>query len=247
MKLRRAAGFALQKTQNNMKMKNYNAVKIVKRVIDLAMILLSVLLMGGITAFRNVAVHEWLGTALTVLWIFHNILNRNFYKSIFRGKYNGFRIIMVSVNLALIACAFLLAASGIILSNSVFAFLGIENGMAFARTTHLVASHWYYILIAFHFSLHAGVIFSCIPVLKNGSMVGKILRKLPLIISVYGIYAFAIRGFYKYLFYLQPFFFFDVERGVALFILDYFSIFVLVATVFYYIGNILKYFSKKSI
>lgn len=220
-------------------------VKIVRWVLDVAMILLSVLLMGGITAFKNVAVHEWLGTALIVLWIFHNVLNRHFYKSIFRGKYNGFRIAMILVNFALVICMFLLAASGIILSNSVFTFIGIKNGVAFARTAHLVASHWYYILIAFHFSLHAGMIFSSIPALKNGSAAGKILHALLLVISTYGIYVFTVRGFYKYLFYIQPFFFFDIERGFTFFILDYLSIFVLAATVFYYIGKILKCFSRK--
>lgn len=220
-------------------------VRIVKRILDVAMILLSVLLMGGITAFKNVAVHEWLGTALTALWIFHNVLNRHFYKSIFRGKYNSFRIAVSLVNFALVICMFLLAASGIILSNSVFVFIGIKNGVAFARTAHLVASHWYYILIAFHFSLHAGMIFSSIPALKNGSVTRKIFRALLLGVSTYGLYAFAVRGFYKYLFYIQPFFFFDIERGFTFFILDYLSIFVLVATVFHYIGKILKCFSRK--
>lgn len=210
-------------------------VRIIKRILDVVMTALSILLMGGITAFENLSVHEWLGTALTVLWICHNILNWKFYKSIFRGKYNNVRIITVSVNLALAVCIIFLAASGIILSNSVFAFLGINNGMAFARKAHLVASHWYYILIAIHFSLHTGMFFGSIPVLKNGSVFGKILCALPLVLSAYGIYAFIVRGFYKYLFYTQQFFFFDTERGFALFILDYFSIFVLAATVFYYI------------
>lgn len=40
------------------------AAKIVMRVPDVFMTVLSVLLMGGITAFENLAVHEWLGAAL---------------------------------------------------------------------------------------------------------------------------------------------------------------------------------------
>ena len=213
------------------------AAKIARRALDVLMTALSVLLMGGITAFENLAVHEWLGAALIVLWIFHNVLNRGFYRSLFRGKYNAARIVMVSVNGALLVCVTLLAVSGIILSNSVFTFLNIHGGMAFARTAHLVASHWYYILVALHFALHVGAVFGNIPVTKDSlhPVAAKIFRAVPIVFSAYGIYAFILRGYYKYLFNTQPFFFFDIERGFALFILDYFSIFVLAATVFYYI------------
>lgn len=211
--------------------------KIIRRVLDVLMTVVSVLLMGGVTAFRNLAVHEWLGAALIAMWIFHNVLNRGFYRSLFRGKYNAARIVMVAVNAALLLCVALLAASGIMLSNSVFAFLNIHGGMAFARTAHLVASHWYYILVALHFAFHAGAIFGNIPAMKDRvhPVAAKILRAIPVVFSAYGIYAFILRGYYKYLFNTQPFFFFDVERGFALFVLDYFSIFVLAATVSYYI------------
>lgn len=211
--------------------------KIIRRVLDVMMTAVSVLLMGGITAFENLAVHEWLGAALIAMWIFHNVLNRGFYRSLFRGKYNAARIVMVAVNAALLVCVALLSASGIMLSNSVFTFLNIHGGMAFARTAHLVASHWYYILVALHFAFHAGAVFGNIPATKDRlhPVAAKILRAIPVVFSAYGIYAFILRGYYKYLFNTQTFFFFDVERGFALFVLDYFSIFVLAATVFYYI------------
>ena len=224
-----------------------SAAKIVRRVLDVFSVYginAFVLLMGGITAFENLAVHEWFGAALIAMWIFHNVLNRGFYRSLFRGKYNAARIVMVSVNGALLVCMALLAASEIMLSNSVFTFLKIHGGMAFARTAHLVASHWYYILVALHFALHAGTVFGNIPATKDSlhPVTAKIFRAVPVVFSVYGIYAFVLRGYYKYLFNTQPFFFFDIERGFSLFILDYFSIFVLAATCFYYI---LKFSLKK--
>lgn len=218
-------------------MSNVGAAKCKKRILDFAMMTLSLLLMGGPMAFEHPGKHAWMGASLFVLWIFHNILNRNFYKALFRGKYNVFRIVMVTVNLALAVCVVLLAVSGVELAtigfeHSPFDFLG----MGFARTAHLVASHWYYILISLHFSLHAGVIFGNFRLLKSDihPIGSKILRAIPPILSAYGIYAFVCRGFYNYLFYTRQFFFFDVERGFFLFVLDYFSIFVLVATVFHY-------------
>lgn len=93
-----------------------------------------------------------------------------------------------------------------------------------ARTTHLAASHWYYILIALHFGLHTGAVFSGIKL--NGA--AKIaVRCLVAAVSAYGVFAFFLRGVWKYLFLTQEFFFFDLGRSFALFLLDYVSIFVL--------------------
>lgn len=64
------------------------------------------------------------------------------------------------------------------------------------------------------------------------------------VICIYGIYAFIQRGFWKYVFYSQQFFFFDLERGYILFALDYLSILILIATISYYLGKFLQRKSK---
>ena len=51
---------------------------------------------------------------------------------------------------------------------------------------------------------------------------GKIIRR--------SIYAFIIRGLWKYMFLQQPFFFFDAERGYLLFALDYIATMALFAS-----------------
>ena len=71
------------------------------------------------------------------------------------------------------------------------------------------------------------------------------LKIILVLICAYGIYAFIQRGFWKYVFYSQQFFFFDLERGYILFALDYFSILILIATVSYYLGKFLQKKSKK--
>lgn len=199
-----------------------------RRILDAVMTSLSVLLMGGIFLFPSDAVHEILGTVLIALWILHNVLNRAFYKSLFRGKYNAVRIVMAAVNGALLAASVLLAVSGVMLSNRVFVFLGIERGMGFARTAHLAASHWYYILIALHFGLHAGAVFSGVKL--NGTR--RIAARCVVgALSLYGAVAFFVRGLWKYLFLTQEFFFFDLGRGFILFLIDYVSVFVLFSAV----------------
>lgn len=217
-------------------MKKGTGARISRRILDVLMTVISVLLMGGLQAFPDDAVHEILGTALIVLWIAHNVLNRAFYKSLPRGTYTARRIVMVCVNGALIACCLLLAVSGIMLSNRVFAFLGIDRGMGFARAAHLAASHWYYILISLHFLLHAGALASSVPLPgKLQCRTGAIaVRAVLLLVCVYGAYAFFLRGYWKYLFLTQPFFFFDTERGFALLIADYCSMFVLFSVIFHF-------------
>ena len=44
------------------------------------------------------ALHEWLGIGMTVVLIVHHILNIKWYGSLFKGKYNAYRIIVTVVN-----------------------------------------------------------------------------------------------------------------------------------------------------
>ncbi len=208
-----------------------NGKKIIRRALDAVMTLLSVLLAGGLFLFPSDVVHEVLGTVLILLWAAHNILNRGFYKSFIKGKYTAVRVMMIVINAALLVSCALLAVSGIMLSNRVFAFIGIERGMGFARKAHLAASHWYYILIALHFALHAGAVFSGIKLRRTARWIRLLVHCTIGAVSFYGLYAFVRLGLWKYLFLTQEFFFFDVQRGFALFLADYISIFVLFASV----------------
>ncbi|MGN0739807.1 MAG: DUF4405 domain-containing protein [Treponema sp.] len=210
---------------------------IIRRALDFAMTILSVLLMGGLFLFPSDVVHEILGTALIFLWASHIVLNRSFYKSLFKGKYTPFRIVMTVINTALLASCVLLAVSGVMLSNHIFVFLGIEHGMGFARLAHLAASHWYYILIAFHFSLHAGAVFSGLKLKEKSRSVRVSVNCAVGALSLYGLFTFVRLGLWKYMFLAQEFFFFDMQRGFVLFVLDYVSIFVLFAAVGYWVNK----------
>lgn len=212
-----------------------NKKTILRRALDLEMTILSVLLMGGLLVFPSDAVHEVLGAVLIFLWAVHNVLNRSFYKSLFNGKYSPFRIVMTVINSAIVVCCVLLAVSGVMLSNYVFAFLQIESGIGFARLVHLAVSHWYYILIVLHFSLHAGAVFGGLKLKAVRVAVNCAVGA----VSLYGLFAFVRMGLWKYLFLIQQFFFFDMERGFLLFVVDYISVFVMFAAVGYW-GRLLE-------
>ncbi len=218
--------------------------------LDITMTILSIILMGGNYLFPADLIHEILGVGLFVLWGVHIILNRRWYGAIFRGKYNPYRVMQTIINCCILICTIFLMISGIILSNHIFTFLNIQSGLGFARIAHLLASHWYYLFMSMHIGLHVGMIANRIKQKrqeKNDSVVTskksakKIISHILLSLAcAYGLYAFIIRGVWKYLILKQQFFFFDLERGYILFALDYISIIILFATISHFIAKILK-------
>lgn len=212
--------------------------------VDISMTILSVILMGGNYLFPADIVHEILGLALFFLWAVHIALNRRWFGAMFKGKYNPYRVMQTVVNCGILICTIFLMISGIILSNHIFTFLGIEKGLGFARVAHLLASHWYYLFMSLHIGLHVSMIANKIAQKKDAanessnqeskpqSSARKIIFRIVLALAcAYGIYAFIERGVWKYLFLQQQFFFFDLERGYILFAVDYISIIILFATI----------------
>ena len=239
-----------------------NKLNKIRLPLDIMMTLVSIVLMGGNFLFPAEIVHEILGVGLFVLWGVHIFLSRRWYGGIFKGKYNPYRIMQTVINCCILICTIILMISGIILSNQLFTFLGIEKGLGFARIAHLLASHWYYLFMSLHIGLHVGVItnkmrhhapINCHPELVSGSSTNempkqlrhdKLRKTIPRILlvltSFYGLYAFIDRRVWKYIVLKQQFFFFDLERGYILFAMDYISIIILFAVVSRLVAAILK-------
>ena len=64
---------------------------IMKRTVDAAMTILLLCLMAY--QVTGEAAHEWIGMSMTALVIVHQILNRKWYGSLLKGKYNAYRIL----------------------------------------------------------------------------------------------------------------------------------------------------------
>ena len=98
-------------------------------MIDSAMTLISLMLIGGNYFFPWAGVHEILGVSLFVFWGMHVALNRRWYASLLKGAYRPFRIMQTIVNCGILVCAAFLTISGIMLSQHVFVFfLDMEKG-----------------------------------------------------------------------------------------------------------------------
>lgn len=198
---------------------------ICKIVIDMAMTVLLLFLMARqITGDLD---HEWLGAGMFVLWIAHHILNRGWYGHLFKGKYGPVWILRLIINIALFFSMLGLMVSGVILSRTVFTFLPISGGVAFARSLHVVSAFWGFVLMAFHLGLHWNMILG---MLQNavGAAAPKPLRFLlrigAVFIAGYGAYAFIKNQIFSYLFLTTLFVFFDFEKPVWLFFAEYMAI-----------------------
>lgn len=166
--------------------------KLFRIIIDCLMLILYIIEMGE--KYVGNAVHEWLGVALMIVFIIHNILNRKWYKTIFKGKYNSLKILNVFINIVLIICMLGLFMSGIMISMTVFKFLGL-NGGALARQLHIAFSYLGLIFIGLHLGLHIGTMFIAIKKkIGFNSKEEKIVNILGYILSIsiiiYGIYIF---------------------------------------------------------
>ena len=209
--------------------------KHIRMPIDISMTILSVVLMGGTVLFADDRVHQILGMVLLGLWAVHTVLNHRWYGSIFRGRYNAYRIMQTIVNIGITLCAVLLFVSGM----SMAWFMPVGIGLGAARIIHLVSSHWYYIFMAFHLGMHISMIFSTIKINRFGKIPNLLILIVIILICGYGIFAFIIRGVWKYMFGVQQFFFLDLDRGYVLFAIDYVAILVLLAAVSHFVTKTL--------
>lgn len=175
--------------------------------------------------------HEIAGVAMLVLFIAHHVLNRNWFRGLFRGRYNPYRTLRTIVNLLLCVIMVFLPLSGIMMSKHLFTFLPTEGLSATARTVHLLCSYWGFALMSFHLGLHID------------AMLKKKPRWLPFAagaVTIYGAYAFVKRELPLYMFLRSRFVFFDFSEPRIFFFLDYLAIMGLFATVGYLTGKALK-------
>ena len=214
--------------------------------LDIAMTLLSIVLMGGTVFFPSDQIHQVLGLCLLALWAAHISLNYRYYTTLFRGTYAPYRIMQTVINSCILLCAILLGVSGVMMASFLPPTLPVPLG--FARRTHLISSHWYYFFMCAHIGLHVNMIFSKIGKRRAKPLSSRIslaLKALVALLCVYGAVAFYLRGLWRYMFGVQQFFFFDLEKGYLLFFADYIAILVLFATLTHLIARALLS-SKKS-
>lgn len=193
------------------------------------------------------AAHEWLGIGIFVLFILHHILNRKWSGSLLKGKYTPLRIWQTTLVLLVLAAMIGSMVSGVILSRHALSFLPIKGGRSFARSLHMLASYWGFVLMSLHLGLHWRMMMGMAgKMMKKPSAVRTwTLRIFALAIAVYGVYAFIKRDIGSYMLLKIQFVFFDFEEPLTVFLLDYMAIMGLFIFIGHYLTDILKRYSKK--
>jgi hypothetical protein len=179
--------------------------------------------------------HKIMGSLLLLLFIVHNIVNRNWYKGLLKGKYGPARIIRTIINVLLAISMLGMIVSGIMLSPLSY-LLSFRSGML-GRRLHMLSTAWGFILVSAHLGLHWGRIVGMITRLTRGRIPPLMLRLAALGIASYGVYAFFVRQFGQRMFLLIDYAFFDYEEPAVFFFRDYIAVMGLFACVGYYSVN----------
>ncbi len=216
--------------------------QIIKIIIDMSMTALLPFLMAYMITGQKV--HEWLGAAMFLLFIEHHILNFQWIKNLFKGKYTIVRIFTTLINILLLLDIIGLAVSGIMMSGYVFDFLNIHSGMIFARRLHMLSAYWGFMFMSFHLGQHwnfcIGTVKRMTHNVKENIIIIWVLRIFIFCVSIYGIYAFFTENIIDYLFLKTAFVFFDFEKQAIVFFCEYISMMILFAAMAYYLNKWLQ-------
>ena len=165
---------------------------------------------------------------MLVLFLEHHILNRGWYKSLFKGRYTPVRVFQICVDMLLLTAMLAQMYSGIAMSRHVFAFLPIDGGMALARRLHILGAYWGFILMSVHLGLHWNMFLNMTKKKLSFTEKAKGFSGLPFLlgvfISLYGAFVFIDRDFPTYLFLQSECVFLDYGEPIWSFYLDYISL-----------------------
>ena len=200
------------------------------------------------TALVQEVPHEYVGIALFIAVIVHIVLNRRWFKALFRGRYNAVRVLQLVAIVGLLACIIGQVVSSLVLSKYAFGFLPALPGASWARRAHMLCSYWSFV---FAFA-HAGLQFKGFSrlVKQKGSdspSAAVWLGRIAVIaIACYGVYAFVQVNMGAYLLGQIEFAFVDFATPPALMCARYAAIAVLVAAAFHCLRRVIEALGKRN-
>ena len=202
-------------------------------VIDIALAAVLVALMA--TAIVQEAPHEWLGVGLFALIVAHIVVNRRWLAAILRMRRDALRVLQLVVLVGLVACIVGQVVSSVVISKHAFGFLPVLPGASWARRVHMICSYWSFVLAFAHTGLHARLPKNMAP------WQTWIARAAFAAVACYGVYSFVQLGLGPYLLGQVQFAFADSSAPLAMSVARYASVAVLVASVFHYIRQMIRY------
>lgn len=198
-------------------------------IVDIALIIMLFLLM--LHSKIGILTHEILGISLISLFIIHHIMNKHFYKNIFKNRYNKLRLFYLVIDILMIIMMLVMIVSTFLISQKIFVSFKLGNDYL-GRILHIISSYSLYILCGLHLGLHYN---SIIKLKKEDKKILNIF--LTIIACVFGINGFIKRKFMSKL-SLSILYPIHYDESIITWIIDYISIFIMFLIIGYGIYKI---------
>ncbi len=143
------------------------------------------------------AAHEWLGTVVLVLFVWHFWQHRRWFAMLNRGRYHANRVLGTLFNGGLCFTTLGLCASSIMLSQVVFAFLPLHLPQGTGLTPHQICAAWGFLWAALHLGQHTGIF------LRRFSAVYRYKRIFTVFVAAFAVWAIGQGDFLRLLFLQQ--------------------------------------------
>ncbi|WP_249597169.1 DUF4405 domain-containing protein [Peribacillus frigoritolerans] len=197
---------------------------LIRLVIDLSMTVLMLVAMAY--QITGNAMHELAGVILCLLFITHNILNRRWYKTIFKGKHNVRRILSIVVNLLFLISMAVVMISSVTISRNMIPFIPINDDTVLLQI-HVMTSYWGFIFMAVHIGMSWATIINSVRKMTGITGTSRIrtiaFRVMAVLIVVYGVQASFERGMLNKLTIYNPFGWESYDSSMK-FLLDHLAI-----------------------
>lgn len=158
----------------------------IKIIVDVAMFTLFLYLLSYRPGM-GLMVHAVVGIAQLTLFLLHHILNLNWYKALFRGRYSPRRILLTASDFLLLVAMGTMIVSSVMVSGMVFAFVPFRM-TSWWRRIHVAASGWCFLLTGFHVGMHMTGLFSRLERKGRGHL--RLIRIIEAAIVCAGVYGF---------------------------------------------------------
>ena len=216
--------------------------KRIRMIVNISMTVILPLLMAY--SLIGETFHEIAGITMFAMFVVHQLLNRQWYAALFKGRYTARRIFQTVINLLLLIFMILQPLSGIMMSKHLFAFIAVPGAAATAREIHLVLAYWGFALMCVHAGTHLTAPLSKLKKKHKGVWIAVVSSLAA--VSAYGVYAFIKRQIADYMFMKSAFVFFDFSEPRVFFFLDYLAVMVLFGTLGAAITYVLNMSGKKN-
>lgn len=182
--------------------------------------------------------HEWIGLGLFGLLLAHNVLNRRWYRTVprqRRGDLPG--LFDKAMTLTLLLLMAVLLVTSVVVSQSVFGFLAIDDGFT-ARQLHAFAAYWALVLVALHIGIRwqrvMNAVRDALGLSANHRLRTLALRVLAAVLALHGLQSAVALGIGPKLTLQMSLEWWDFEASTAGFFLACLSFIALIASLSHY-------------